>query len=502
MSASVPVEEKRPSSLLPWLMLGTLFAVPLLVTARPVAVPLLDPDIWWHLRVGQWVVEHGTVPTLDPFTLEGRPWVAYSWLYEVAVYGLHAAFGLTGIVLFRMALSLAVVAAVFALVHRLEARFLIAIGLCGLATLALAMLFSERPWLFTVLFSTLTLHAVVALRDTERPLPRWIWTLPLIFTLWANCHIQFVYGLLLLALACLAPLLQQWYDARFAVEATPGMTVGSTRWRQLLLLSGLCLLATLLNPYHARIYAVVVEYATQPGPFRWVNELKALEFREPSDWVMLAFVCIAWFTLGRRQRVDWFEVLLLSGTVLLAFRARRDLWLAVLAALVILTARAPRDVPSSVRFRPSFAGVLGLLAVLIGLAVFLFRARDLTEANLQAKVAERFPVRAADFVRLRGYRGPLFNDFNWGGYLILALPHLPVAIDGRTNLHGDARSERYGEVWSGLPGWHDDPDLTAAALVIAPKETALASLLQFDERFLLVYEDELAQVYIRQDRQR
>lgn len=129
--------------------------------------------------------------------------MAYSWLYEVAVYSLHAAFGLTGIVLFRMALSLAVVAAIFALVHRLEAppdcRRAV-----RLATLAIAMLFSERPWLFTVLFSTLTLHAVLALRDEQRPPPRWIWSLPLIFIVWANCHIQFVYGLLLLALACLA----------------------------------------------------------------------------------------------------------------------------------------------------------------------------------------------------------------------------------------------------------------------------------------------------------
>ena len=43
-----------------------------------------------------------------------------------------------------------------------------------------------------------------------------------------------------------------------------------------------------MTPFHVRLYWVIVEYATQPGPFRWVNELKALEFREASDWVMLA----------------------------------------------------------------------------------------------------------------------------------------------------------------------------------------------------------------------
>src|SRR5258708_1826423 len=79
--------EDRPvsSPLVRWLMLWVLFAIPIVVTARPVAVPILDPDIWWHLRVGEWVVQHRALPTNDPFTQEARPWVAYSWLYEVVV---------------------------------------------------------------------------------------------------------------------------------------------------------------------------------------------------------------------------------------------------------------------------------------------------------------------------------------------------------------------------------------------------------------------------------
>src|SRR5947209_10563424 len=72
------------------LMVLAVYALPVLVAVRAVADPVFDPDIWWHLRVGQWVVEHGSVPGHDPFSLPGhdRPWVAYSWLFEVVVYGL------------------------------------------------------------------------------------------------------------------------------------------------------------------------------------------------------------------------------------------------------------------------------------------------------------------------------------------------------------------------------------------------------------------------------
>src|SRR5262245_1106945 len=55
-----------------------------------------DPDIWWHLRVGKWICEHGATPFTDPFSQigQGEPWVAYSWLFELLMYGLHQVFGL------------------------------------------------------------------------------------------------------------------------------------------------------------------------------------------------------------------------------------------------------------------------------------------------------------------------------------------------------------------------------------------------------------------------
>src|SRR5437764_351163 len=69
----------------------------------------------------------------------------------------------------------------------------------------LARLISERPWLLTILFATLTLRAIVELRD-QRP-PWWVWALPVVYVLWANVHVQFVYGLFLLALSAVAPLI-------------------------------------------------------------------------------------------------------------------------------------------------------------------------------------------------------------------------------------------------------------------------------------------------------
>jgi hypothetical protein len=493
----VEASEDRGGATLRLLMVVALYAIPLVVALRPVAAPVFDPDVWWHLRVGQWVVEQGTLPATDPFARLDQPWVAYSWLYEVLLYGLYLAFGLAGVIVYRVALSLAVVAAVHRLVAKREPRFLVATALTGGAVLALAMLFSERPWLFTILFATLTLSAVLDFRE-ERP-GAWFWVLPAIYALWANIHIQFIYGLFILALACAAPVLER-FGARMGWLAG-GDEKGWRGWWQLVLLAGLCALATLVNPYHMRLYGVVLEYATQPGPFRFVNELKALEFREPCDWMVLALGGAAAFFLGRRRKLDLFKLLLLVSSAFFAFRARRDLWFLVLAALAILSTTGA-VASSAERFTLTWRRLAAVMVLLVGIGAVTAIQRDLSAEALERTVASKFPVQAAAVVAERGDDGPLYNDFNWGGYLIWALPHLPAAIDGRTNLHGDERIERFGAVWSGAPGWEADPDLSAAGVVIAPAESALASLLRQDGRFKLVHEDEVAVVFVARARER
>jgi hypothetical protein len=479
------------------LLLAALFAIPVVTTLRPVGQPVLDPDVWWHLRVGEWVAQHHTTPTHDPLAAGHKPWVAYSWLYEVVLYGLTQAFGLAGILVYRCALAVAAVAALLRLVVRRDDHFLRAALLSGAGALAVAPLFSERPWLLTILLTFLTADVVLYLR-AGRP-SGLTWLLPLAFIVWANTHIQFIYGLAVLGLACVAPVLDHGLGRRPA-EATPADSAavyGSAGWRRLLILTLTCTLATLVNPYHVRLYGVVLEYATQPGPFRYVNELKALEFREPTDWVVLALAAAATFTLGGRRRVDTFEVLLLGVAGFLAFRSRRDLWLLVMASLAVLAATGRGPVPAAFRVRLTLRRWLAAAGLLVVLAAALWQGRGLRPARLRDTVALVFPARAAAVVQERGYSGPLYNDFNWGGFLAWSLPHLEVVVDGRTNLHGDAHILRIGNTWAGGPGWQDDPDLAAAGVVVADVQTPLAGLLLRDERFRLAHEDAVSRVFVR-----
>ncbi|HET9297511.1 MAG TPA: hypothetical protein VFP18_11515, partial [Candidatus Binatia bacterium] len=104
---SINFEESFRRSLI-WLLL---FSIPIILSMDPP----IDPDIWWHLRVGQWIVEHGRVPYVDVFSSygAGKPWIAYSWLFDVLVFFLHRQFGLLGIVAFNVAMALAIAVALY-----------------------------------------------------------------------------------------------------------------------------------------------------------------------------------------------------------------------------------------------------------------------------------------------------------------------------------------------------------------------------------------------------
>jgi hypothetical protein len=472
-----------------------LWVVLYVLAAVAVTRPVLDEDIWWHLCTGAWVVEHGTVPQTDPFSAygQGREWVAYSWLFEVFAYHLHHGLGLHGIILYRLLMSFAVVAAVHRFVVKRQPRFLPALGLVAAALVALIPVLSERPWLFTILFTTWTLDTVLDLRAGQAA--RRAWLLPLVYVIWANVHIQFVYGLVVLLFGCLAPLID--HLLRRDDTAEHAAKVGTRAWRRLVGLSLACALATLVNPYYLRLFAVVFEYATQPGPFRFIYELTALDFRDLWDWSVLALALGAAFALGRRPRLSAFDVLLLGATAYLSFRAKRDLWFVTLAALAILTTATSRHVSPTETF-PMTRRRAAILAAVVAVVIALTGCmRGLSTAGLEQAVAEKFPARAVAVVEERVYPGPVYNHFNWGGYLIHALPRCPVGLDGRTNLHGDERILRAERTWAGLRGWEDDPELNAANLVIANATMALTALLRRDGHWEVVYEDAVAVVFVR-----
>ncbi len=76
---------------------------------------LRSTDVFWHLAAGRWILEHGQIPTTDPFrfTSGGAPWVDHEWLFQLIIRGVELAGGVSALVLFRSLLALVLAAVLY-----------------------------------------------------------------------------------------------------------------------------------------------------------------------------------------------------------------------------------------------------------------------------------------------------------------------------------------------------------------------------------------------------
>ena len=219
-----------------------------------------------------------------------------------------------------------------------------------------------------------------------------------------------------------------------------------------------------------------------------------MEFRDLFDFLVLLLAMGSAAALAWRRRFALFETALLVFAAVLAFRSQRDVWVMATVAAAILASTLPGRKKSALQL-PWFASATAVLAAAL-VVLAGFRALHCNDAQLETQMAKSLPVQAAEAVRAKGYTGPLFNDYGWGGYLGWAL-HMPVSIDGRQNLYGDQRIDRSLATWNAGPEWATDEQLRSARLVIGPVTDALTQVLRMDARYQLVYEDKVAAVFVR-----
>jgi|WetSurSiteA1Bulk_404760.scaffolds.fasta_scaffold01367_6 hypothetical protein len=451
-----------------------------------------DPDIPWHLSAGRWMVEHGTVPTTDPFSLygQGKPWVAYSWLFELMVYELFRAFGMVGLLVFTFALSLGITFALFTLIRNIEQKVnIVVFGLTVLGIIGMApLLQTPRPWLLTILLFIIELDLLLTAQRTGNY--RYLLILPFLFTLWANVHIQFIHGLFALVIFAIEPLIEQVLRRPFVFN-----NVKSAINTQLWLIVIACFIATLATPYHIHLYGIVIDTMRQTGYYDYLQEFQPMSFRQFPDWIVLGLVLGATFLLGQKIEVKPFSVLMLITGIFLSFHSRRDMWFVVIAAIIIIASVRPApSIDSCLKIKKT--QMLVAVAIVSLVVIFLVQKRKLTDDGLNDAIAKIYPAAAVNIVKTRGYTGPLYNSYDWGGYLIWNLPNLLVSMDGRTQLHGDERVKHSSKTWNGARDWADDAELAQSKLVIAAISMPLASLLRYDKRFDLVYEDSVAVLFV------
>ncbi|MGB0023488.1 MAG: hypothetical protein WBP65_16870 [Candidatus Sulfotelmatobacter sp.] len=454
---------------------------------------VLDPDIWWHLSVGDWIVHNQAFPHTGIFsrTAASRPWMAYSWGYEVLLSRFYDWWTFVGMGVFGTALTIAVALAVFVMLYRISRQFWTAWALSLLSFGGFLFNIAPRPVFFSVILFTIVLTLILEAQRSGRV--QLLYWLPLIFIIWANTHIQFIYGIALVGLLAGINLLQRIaISLRLYPESLTNPTLPVTA---LFAIFGCCVVASCIGPYSYHLYQQVFLYSQSKIVYKIIIELQALNFKYYNHYVELLLAVGAFFALGWQKKIDPFKLALLIFACIFAFRTWRDAWFVCVTAAAIIA-----DFPISEDKRDRSLGLSGWAAVSLASILLLLlavRNTDFNTRGLDQAISHEYPVNAVNFLRRNPVGGPLYNSFDFGGFLIFYMPQYPVSIDGRTDLYGNAMVEQYFSTQEADPSYTTDPLLNEAGVVILKNKFPIAGMLLTDRRFRVIYRDDIATVFVR-----
>jgi hypothetical protein len=475
-----------------------------------------DTDTWWHLRTGQWIVEHRAVPATDPFshTRAGAPWLIPGWIVQVPMYALYAWLGYAGLNLFTaFFVTLAFIFIYWTCAGHPFARAFTLV----LAAAASAIYWSARPQI--VSFALAAVFAYVLWLYRWRGINR-LWVLAPLMALWANAHGGFAIGFILVGLTLAGQALSlagRWLNRRAAPDAGGQPAPGDLDGRGLGWLIGIgaaCALAAMVNPAGPLMllypFKTVSIGVLQDFIQEWQSPNFHLREAQPFLWLLFATVAVV---IASRRRVNLTDLLLVGGVAYLGLVTWRNAALLAIVAPPLLTRHlvegwedlGARYPAWGRRWRLSTAAPRGLalmvnwaLLVMVALAALAKVALALPPAVNQAQLARMLPMDAADFVRRTRPAGKMFNSYNFGAYLTWALyPDYPVYVDGRTDLYNDAFLREYLEVTLGRPGYAATLEKYGVNLVLVESNSVLGDRLSENPDWQKAYSDKVAAVYER-----
>jgi len=479
-------------------LLRKMFSFPVLMGALLVGCAVVgsrynlpDPDLWWSAAVGKQILATHTLPTFDlhSFTAPGAPWMAYEWLGEVVIGAAAKLAGLRGMTALLYLLTAIFMALFYGYATLVSGKSKAALIPCAVALPILKVFFTVRPQLIGYILLLLTLIFLERFRQGKQ---KSLWVLPPLFVIWLNTHGSFVFGLTVLGI----------YWASGLIEFEAGGIIGR-RWtdgqrRHLEIVFLLCVLALLVSPYGTRQAAYPLQMAFfEPVNVSHINEWKSLTFEFWQTKLLLGMVLVFWLAqipLRERFRLESVALLLLATYACFVHRRFIPFLLLIMVPLLAkLIARWAADYnPSIDHFVINAVLVFSIAA---GLILTLPSRKDLED-----NVADRYPVKAIEYLNQHPLPGPTLNEYGWGGYLIYSPDyHRRVFVDGRADFY------EYAGV---LADYFDITEVKPDTLFLlrkyniqsclipqdAPLGTMLAALPGWKE----VYKDKLAAIYVRQ----
>jgi len=410
----------------------------------------VDTDTWWHIRSGEYTLNEGFIYE-DPFshTMFGEDWINHSWGAQIILYFVYEILGDVGLALYTALLA----TAGMAVLNQICAGniYLRAFAL-ALGAATAAVFWTPRPQMISFFFSTVVLYLLYDYKINGRDR---LWFIPPLMLLWVNMHAGFSIGYIFIGGVWVGE-----FVANIVQKGKSGL-IPPQGLRKLMIVTLVSVAVLLINPYGFRMLLVPFETVSIGALRDFIQEWNSPNFQERQTWPFI----IMWIALlgsigASRKTLGWTDFILISGTTFMALTAGRNIAVFAVVATPILTFYSNAALeergwvikPMRYATKQQARLNLGIIVLILG-GVLINAVSILSPATVDAAQREHLPVQLAEYIEMEQPPGPMLNSYNWGGYLMFALPDYLVYTDGRTDLYGDEFLTRYIQTIIGANDW-------------------------------------------------
>lgn len=484
-------------------------------------IDLTTADLGRHLQNGKWIVEnHFNIfeknsPLFENFysyTNQNFPAVNHHWGAGVIFYGLYKWIGFFGLSIFYIFLSIATFS-IFFYVAKRESNFTTAVMFSFLLLPLIAERREVRPEIFSYFFASVFLWVLWKWQKRELAASR-LYVLPFLMIFWVNLHIYFFLGLFLIGVFWFVEIgqlvLSKLSDEEFSEKAA--------HVKNLSLVLFLSVLASLVSPFGLEVLLYPFQIFKNYG--YTIVENKSVWFVENygivnSNFLLIKAVLILLalsfsllFAIRRKKiSIHYFIFAIFFGAM--GWFAIRNFTLLGFFALPILASNFESIFTPS-RKDNSPAKENGLAIAYIAAVMFaIFINYQFTSLHASKRGIGLLSGNktAAEFIQSENIKGPFFNNYDIGGYLIWSLPAKEkVFVDNRPEAYPDSFFSEIYKPMQENPAIFEkvDQEYNFNAIVfsqndITPWGTNFLKVIKENPNWAQVFEDNYAVVYLKRN---
>ncbi|MBP6624836.1 MAG: hypothetical protein KA198_06675, partial [Chitinophagaceae bacterium] len=391
-----------------------------------------EPDLWWQIRTGQWIIDYKQVPQTDVFSFThfGQAWINIKWGFEVLAALLSDAFGPSSVFILQMACSVFILFFLKKILDLLELFDPLSFFITSfILLLGIEYRMIGRPEMFTHLFIVISLYIHLFAKHKNI---KSLWLLIPLQILWTNLHEAYGLGIVIAGIFLVWNLLES--------------RLHKTTFSFIPILAFLATLASVaINPRGLLLYKKAIDIYFQVNENKFTSELSSIASslywqKEAYLFAIIIILLISSiFALSKQNQLNKLVqtftpayFMLLIAMTFLAFSAYRNIALFFLVAFPLLVWLIKHFLPITFSWSKVLS-LIGIISYILVVSNTYYRFTNSRDRFGLEVLSTNNPIGAAQYIEQKGLTQKKgFADYLSSSYLLWKLqPDFKTYIDLR-----------------------------------------------------------------------